>query len=59
MATNNDLTLLMLDKSRGKKSAKKLLGENFAGILTTDRYCAYNIVDPLQRQLCWSHITES
>lgn len=59
VATNNDLTLLMLDKSRGKKSAKKLLGENFAGILTTDRYCAYNIVDPLQRQLCWSHITES
>lgn len=57
VATNNDLTLLMFDKSRGKKAAKKLLGENYSGILTTDRYCAYNIVDSLQRQLCWSHIT--
>ena len=57
VATNNDLTLLMLDKSRGKKAAKKLLGENYTGILTTDRYCVYNIVDALQRQLCWSHIT--
>lgn len=57
VATNDDLTLLMLDKSRGKKAAKKLLGENYSGILTTDRYCAYNIVDALQRQLCWSHIT--
>lgn len=57
IATNNNLTLLMPDKSRGKKSAKKLLGENFAGILTTDRYSAYNIVDAIQRQLCRSHIT--
>jgi transposase len=57
IATNDSLTLLMLDKSRGKKAAKKLLGEDFAGILTTDRYAAYNIVDPSQRQLCWSHMT--
>lgn len=57
VATNDKLTLLMMDKSRGQKAARKLLGENFAGILTTDRYCAYNIVDSLQRQLCWAHIT--
>lgn len=57
IATNDNLTLLMLDKSRSQKSAKKLLGENFAGILTTDRYAAYNIVDSLQRQLCWAHLT--
>lgn len=57
IATNDKLTVLMMDKSRGQKSAKKILGANFTGILTTDRYAAYNIVNSLQRQLCWAHIT--
>ena len=46
-----------MDKSWGKKAAAKLLGENYSGILTTDRYGAYNIVDQLNRQLCWAHLT--
>lgn len=57
LAANESLTLLKLDKSRGKKAAKKLLGENYKGILTTDRYCVYNIVDISQRQLCWAHLS--
>jgi len=56
VATNDKLTLFMLDKSRGKKSCKKLIGENYAGILITDRYAAYNIVDIESRQLCWAHL---
>lgn len=57
IATNDKLTLLMMDESRGQKAAIKLLGENYSGILTTDRYAAYNIIDALNRQLCWSHLT--
>lgn len=44
-------------RSRGGKVARHLLGEDFAGILTTDRWSAYECVDAGQRQLCWAHLT--
>jgi len=43
--------------SRGSEVAKALLGEDFAGILTSDRWSGYNWYDPDLRQLCWSHLT--
>lgn len=43
-------------RSRGSIVARALLGENFAGILGTDRWNAYNWVEALRRQLCWSHL---
>lgn len=43
--------------SRGSEVPKGLLGEDFAGILTTDRWSAYNWYDTDLRQLCWSHLT--
>ena len=36
--------------------AQNLLGENFGGILTSDRHGAYNWVDLSRRQLCWAHL---
>jgi Transposase IS66 family len=33
-----------------------LLGDAFAGILTTDRWASYNWVSAERRQLCWSHL---
>ena len=44
-------------RSRGGQVARHLLGEDFAGILTTDRWSAYGFVDEGQRQLCWAHLT--
>jgi len=32
------------------------LGEDFPGVVGTDRYAAYNWVDPRRRQLCWAHL---
>jgi transposase len=32
------------------------LGENFSGILNSDRYASYNWVGLEQRQLCWAHL---
>jgi len=32
------------------------LGENFRGILNSDRHGAYNWVDLERRQLCWAHL---
>jgi transposase len=43
--------------SRGSEVAKGLLGEDFAGILTSDRWSAYNWYDTGLRQVCWSHLT--
>ena len=42
--------------SRSTAAAQSLLGENFSGILNSDRYNAYNWVDVGQRQLCWAHL---
>ena len=37
--------------------AKQILGENFTGFFTSDRWAAYNWLDVVLRQLCWSHLT--
>jgi len=44
-------------RSRGGKVARHLLGADFAGFLTTDRWRAYEWVDAGLRQLCWAHLT--
>ena len=43
-------------RSRGAKVARALLGEDFAGILGSDRWSAYAGYDPGLRQLCWAHL---
>ena len=42
--------------TRGAAGAKALLGEDFRGGGGTDRYGAYNGVDPWRRQLGWAHL---
>ena len=42
--------------SRGSKVAKELLGEDFKGVVNTDRYSAYNWLPVKLRQLCWAHL---
>jgi transposase len=34
----------------------ELLGPEFEGIVTSDRWWAYDHLDPEQRQACWSHL---
>ena len=42
--------------TRCTQAAKNLLGENFGGILNSDRYASYNWVNLERRQLCWAHL---
>ncbi|MCC6312143.1 MAG: IS66 family transposase [Trueperaceae bacterium] len=42
--------------SRGAKVAKELLGEQYAGLLVSDRWSGYRWVDITRRQLCWAHL---
>jgi transposase len=45
-----------IDRHRSQAAAKELLGEDFGGIVVTDRYAAYHFLDILQQQLCWAHV---
>lgn len=47
------------DRCEGQRfapKAKNLLGENFVGILNSDRHGGYNWVNIDHRQLCWAHL---
>lgn len=46
-----------IDKSRGGKVARALLGEDFAGLLVSDRWSGYEWYDAGLRQVCWAHLT--
>jgi hypothetical protein len=50
------VTFFEIALTRCTQAAKNLLGENFAGILNSDRYASYNWVDIGRRQLCWAHL---
>jgi transposase len=43
-------------RDRHEREAKALLGEDFRGIACSDRWWAYNYLDPERRQLCWAHL---
>lgn len=49
------VTFFAIALSRCTQAAQHLLGENFQGILNSDRHGAYNWVDLERRQLCWAH----
>jgi hypothetical protein len=55
-AGNQDLALYHIDRHRSSETAKLILGEDFAGILTTDGYAAYNAVNAQERQTCLAHL---
>jgi transposase len=50
------MTVFTIAQSRGADVIKGLLGEDFAGIVTSDRYTAYLWLGTLHRQLCWAHL---
>jgi hypothetical protein len=41
---------------RHEREAVALLGEQFPGLVSSDRWWAYNRLDPDKRQVCWSHL---
>ncbi|NOR81304.1 MAG: IS66 family transposase [Methyloprofundus sp.] len=50
------VAVFIIRTARSAQSAKDLLGEEFAGILTTDRYASYNWIKTTCRQFCWAHL---
>ena len=50
------VTVFHITPSRSGAIARQLLGEEYPGVVGSDRASAYNWLDPAQRQLCWSHL---
>jgi transposase len=55
-ATTAALACYRIDPRRTQEAAKRLLGEDFGGFVTSDRYVGYHWLDVLQQQLCWAHL---
>lgn len=56
VAATQAVTVFLIRLSRGGKVAKEMLGEDFQGTLSSDRWSAYNWLRTLWRQLCWAHL---
>lgn len=56
VATTPLVSVFLVLATRGAQGARQLLGECFHGIVGSDRWSAYNWLDPQQRQLCWAHL---
>ena len=56
VVVTNHVAVFWVDRSRGAKVARRLLGEIFQGILISDRWSAYNWIPEGMCQLCWAHL---
>jgi transposase len=50
------VTVFTIAASRGSKVIKGLLGEDYAGVVGSDRYSGYAWLDEAFRQVCWAHL---
>lgn len=56
LAATASIAVFAIHARRGKAGFKNLLGKSVAGIVCSDRWSVYALVDVLRRQLCWSHL---
>jgi len=54
-ATSNG-AVFRIAEDRHSDRLHELLGPDFEGIVTSDRWWAYDLLGPEQRQACWSHL---
>ena len=50
------VTVFAIAASRGSRVIKDLLGEDYGGVLGSDRYAGYAWLDVAFRQVCWAHL---
>jgi transposase len=55
-ALSERAALFRIAPDRHEREARALLGEGFQGIVCSDRWWAYNYLQPQRRQVCWAHI---
>jgi transposase len=55
-AATAQAAIFQIVEDRHRDRLIELLGSDFAGVVTSDRWWAYDLLDPEQRQACWSHL---
>ena len=55
-ALSERAALFRIAPDRHQREARAMLGQGFQGIACSDRWWAYNYLDPGRRQVCWSHL---
>jgi transposase len=45
-----------IDASRSQRALQRLLGEQYSGIVHSDRASTYHALGDRQRQICWAHL---
>jgi transposase len=55
-AATPDAAVFRICKDRHRDRLAELIGPAYSGVVTSDRWWAYNVLDPEQRQACWSHL---
>ena len=53
---DTEVTVFRIADSRSRRALQQLVSEDFDGIVTSDRYGAYNGREPKKRQICWQHL---
>jgi transposase len=51
-----ELTVFLIDRSRGGAVVEALLGSDFAGVVGSDRWSAYSRFPAERRAVCWAHL---
>lgn len=59
VAATTGATLFRIGRHRSTRSRELLLGRDYGGILTSDRWRAYDSHPTERRQLCWAHLNRS
>jgi transposase len=55
-AVTGRAALFRIAQDRHERELEPLIGEDFEGIVCSDRWWAYDRLDPELRQICWSHL---
>lgn len=55
-ATTPEAAIFRIAEDRHRDRLKELLGKDFKGIVSSDRWWAYELLDSASRQACWEHL---
>jgi transposase len=55
-ATTREAAIFRIAADRHRDRLEELLGNDFKGIVGSDRWWAYDLIDPRSRQACWEHL---
>jgi len=56
VGTTPTVTVFRLGQGRGAHDCQQVVGQDYAGIVGSDRYSAYTWLEPQRRQVCWAYL---